>query len=51
MKVTISIPGELEVELRQYIEARFGDRNARAFSLIVREALKAFLDKARQQGK
>ncbi len=43
MKVTISVPQELNTEVKKHILARFGTSKARAFSLIIQEALKEYL--------
>lgn len=43
MKKTISIPEELEQDLRKHIKARFGNEKARALSLIIQEALRDYL--------
>jgi len=45
MKITISIPGELEQKLRAYIKNRFGNEKTRALSLVIREAIKNYLEK------
>jgi len=47
MKLTIVIPDELKQRLDNYITKRFGNKKARALSLVIREALNDFL--ARQE--
>ena len=43
VKVTISLPDELEQKAREHIRTRFGNEKARAMSLIVQEALNDYL--------
>ena len=46
MKRTIVIPDNLDLRLKQYIRAKYGEK-ARAMSLVVQEALKEYLRKHR----
>lgn len=48
MKITIVIPDELALRLKQYIRAKYGEK-ARAVSLVTQEALREYLRKHRRE--
>ena len=51
VKWTLSLPEELVKEVLAHIEERFGNGNVRARSLIVREALREYLDSRKKLSK